>query len=127
MPVLKDGNVSKTSIGQTILLTAVIADLVTMILLAVFVGLHSTDGQNMWLLLLLFAAGVILYVIARWLRKLHFMEHLRRGSIQIDTRAVFALILILVGLSERIGAENILGAFFSRCTCFASISQSRNY
>ncbi len=113
VPVLKDGNVSKTSIGQTILLTAVIADLVTMILLAVFVGLHSTDGQNMWLLLLLFAAGVILYVIARWLRKLHFMEHLRRGSIQIDTRAVFALILILVGLSERIGAENILGAFLA--------------
>lgn len=113
VPVLKDGNVSKTSIGQTILLTAVIADLVTMVLLAVFVGLHSTSGQSMWLLLLLFAAGVILYIAARWFRKLHFIEHLRKGSIQIDTRAVFALILILVGLSERVGAESILGAFLA--------------
>ena len=41
------------------------------------------------------------------------MDNLKAGSVQIDTRAVFALILILVGLSESVGAENILGAFLA--------------
>ncbi|PAK74403.1 cation:proton antiporter domain-containing protein, partial [Micrococcus luteus] len=33
--------------------------------------------------------------------------------VQIGTRAVFTLILLLVGLSETVGAENILGAFLA--------------
>ena len=41
VPTLKENNLGKTAIGQIILLVAVIADLVTMILLAVFVGLNS--------------------------------------------------------------------------------------
>ncbi|WP_460292018.1 hypothetical protein, partial [Bacillus cereus] len=42
-----------------------IADLVTMILLAVFVGLNSESGQSMWLLLLLFGAGIVIYFVAK--------------------------------------------------------------
>jgi CPA2 family monovalent cation:H+ antiporter-2 len=36
-----------------------------------------------------------------------------KGTIQIGTRAVFALIIVLVALSETLGAENILGAFLA--------------
>lgn len=39
------------------------------------------------------------------------METLSTGTVQIGTRAVFTLIIVLVGLSETLGAENILGAF----------------
>ena len=46
VPTLKENNLGKTAIGQIILLVAVIADLVTMILLAVFVGLNSESGQK---------------------------------------------------------------------------------
>ncbi|MGI2750956.1 monovalent cation:proton antiporter family protein [Bacillus cytotoxicus] len=113
VPTLKENNLGKTAIGQIILLVAVIADLVTMILLAVFVGLNSESGQSMWLLLVLFGAGIVIYFVARRFQNIPYLESLKAGSVQIDTRAVFALILILVGLSESVGAENILGAFLA--------------
>ncbi len=113
VPTLKENNLGKTAIGQIILLVAVIADLVTMILLAVFVGLNSESGQSMWLLLILFGAGIVIYFIAKRFKNIPYLDSLKAGSVQIDTRAVFALILILVGLSESVGAENILGAFLA--------------
>ena len=45
VPTLKEGHLMQTAIGQIILLVAVIADLVTMILLAVFASIHE-DGGN---------------------------------------------------------------------------------
>ena len=36
-----------------------------------------------------------------------------KGTVQIGTRAVFTLIIVLVALSETFGAENILGAFLA--------------
>ena len=71
VPTLKENNLGKTAIGQIILLVAVIADLVTMILLAVFVGLNSESGQSMWLLLLLFGAGIVIYFIAKRFKTFH--------------------------------------------------------
>ena len=64
VPTLKEENLMKKTIGQIILLVAVIADLVTMILLAVFVSLNESGG-NTWLLLILFAAGILLYFVGK--------------------------------------------------------------
>ncbi|MBH0228809.1 monovalent cation:proton antiporter family protein [Halobacillus yeomjeoni] len=113
VPTLKDAQMMKTTIGQTILLIAVIADLVTMILLAVFVSLYGETEGNTWLLLLLFGVGVLLYFIGKQFRHQSFVETMAKGTIQIDTRAVFTLIIVLVALSETVGAENILGAFLA--------------
>lgn len=55
----------QTNIGQIILLVAVIADLVTMILLAVFSSIYGDGTGNMCILLLLFAAGILLYLFGR--------------------------------------------------------------
>jgi monovalent cation:H+ antiporter-2, CPA2 family len=113
LPTLKEANLTKTTIGQIILLIAVIADLVTMILLAVFVSLNDKGGGNTWLLLILFAAGVGLYFVGKRFKSRTFLETMSKGTIQIGTRAVFALIIILVAVSETVGAENILGAFLA--------------
>lgn len=113
VPTLKEANLMKTNIGQIILLIAVIADLVTMILLAVFVSMYDGGEGNTWLLLLLFAAGVILYVVGRRFKNNPLMSGLSTGTIQIGTRAVFTLIIVLVAVSETVGAENILGAFLA--------------
>ncbi|MGV3467348.1 MAG: monovalent cation:proton antiporter family protein [Heyndrickxia sp.] len=113
MPTLKEKNLMKTSIGQIILLITVIADLVTMVLLAVFVSFHDPAGGKTWLLLVLFLAGVILYFFGKVFRRLSFIEAISKGTFQIGTRAVFALIIVLVGISETVGAENILGAFLA--------------
>nr|WP_263328312.1 monovalent cation:proton antiporter family protein [Neobacillus sp. Marseille-Q6967] len=113
VPTLKEAHLMKTTIGQIILLVAVIADLVTMILLAIFVSFNDPGAGNTWLLLILFAAGVVLYFIGRRLQNLPILESMSKGTIQIGTRAVFTLIIVLVGLSETVGAENILGAFLA--------------
>ncbi|MFD1017880.1 monovalent cation:proton antiporter family protein [Thalassobacillus hwangdonensis] len=113
VPTLKDAQMMKSTIGQTILLIAVIADLVTMILLAVFVSFYGEGGGSTWLLLILFAAGVGIYFLGKHFRHQSFMETMAKGTIQIDTRAVFTLIILLVALSETVGAENILGAFLA--------------
>jgi CPA2 family monovalent cation:H+ antiporter-2 len=113
VPTLKDAQIMKTNIGQTILLVAVIADLVTMVLLAVFVSLYDESGGNTWLLLVLFGVGIIFYFIGKVFQHRSFLETMSKGTIQIGTRAVFTLIIILVAVSESIGAENILGAFLA--------------
>lgn len=113
VPALRDANVSKTKMGQTILLTAVIGDLTTMILLTVFASLYSKGNQNTWLILVLFAAGVVLYFFLKFLKNVPYLEKLAKGNVHIDTRAIFTLIIALVGLSETVGAENILGAFLA--------------
>ncbi|MGZ4160305.1 MAG: monovalent cation:proton antiporter family protein [Neobacillus sp.] len=113
VPTLKEAHLMKTVIGQIILLVAVIADLATMILLAVFASLYEAGHGNTWLLLLLFGAGVVLYFLAKRFKNRSFLEALSTGTTQIGMRAVFTLIIVLVGLSESVGAENILGAFLA--------------
>lgn len=113
VPTLKEAQIMKTNIGQTILIVAVIADLVTMVLLAVFVSMYSEGQGNTWLLLILFGAGILLYFLGKYFRNQSFLETMTKGTIQIDTRAVFTLIILLVAVSESIGAENILGAFLA--------------
>ena len=113
VPTLKEENLMKSTYGQIILIVAVIADLVTMILLAVFVSINDEGGGNTWLLLLLFAAGVLFYFIGRRFKNGKLIKSLSKGTTQIGTRAVFALIIFLVAISETVGAESILGAFLA--------------
>jgi CPA2 family monovalent cation:H+ antiporter-2 len=113
VPTLKEAHLMKTNIGQIILLVAVVADLVTMILMAIFVSIYDPGQGNTWLLLILFAAGVVLYFVGKVFKNRPLLESLSKGTVQIGTRAVFMLIIVLVGLSETVGAENILGAFLA--------------
>jgi monovalent cation:H+ antiporter-2, CPA2 family len=113
VPTLKEAHLMKSNIGQIILLVAVVADLVTMILLAIFVSIYDPGQGNTWLLLILFAAGVVLYFVGKRFKNRPLLESMSKGTVQIGTRAVFMLIIVLVGLSETVGAENILGAFLA--------------
>jgi monovalent cation:H+ antiporter-2, CPA2 family len=113
VPTLKEAHLMKSNIGQIILLVAVIADLATMILLAIFVSIYDPGQGNTWLLLILFAAGVVLYFVGKRFKNRPLLESMSKGTVQIGTRAVFMLIIVLVGLSETVGAENILGAFLA--------------
>lgn len=113
VPTLKEENLMKKPLGQIILLVAVIADLATMILLAVFVSFNDGGDGNTWLLLVLFAVGILLYFVGRRFKNGKLIKSLSTGTIQIGTRAIFTLIIFLVALSETVGAENILGAFLA--------------
>ena len=115
VPTLKEMNLMQTSIGQIILLVAVIADLATIILLTLYGTLHAEGDSPVWLIGILVVFTALFYVMGNRLKKLEFLHKLMAGTTQIGIRAVFALILLLVALAESVGAENILGAFLAGC------------
>lgn len=113
LPVLKERRLTETPLGQTILLVTVLSDLATMILLAVYIATFDDNSRQMLYLLLFFALVVGTYLVIRKLTKRKVFDVLRMGTVQIGTRAVFALILLFVVLSESLHIEMILGAFLA--------------
>ncbi|WP_273854213.1 cation:proton antiporter family protein [Guptibacillus spartinae] len=113
VPVLKEKDLLNTVLGQTVLLIAVISDFMTMILLAFYVMAKSENILNSLSLLLLFVIVFVSYRFIKKFFKVKVFDSLMSGTVQLGTRGVFALILLFVGLSETLGAENILGAFLA--------------
>ncbi|MDW4328114.1 monovalent cation:proton antiporter family protein [Staphylococcus saprophyticus] len=113
VPTLKEMNIMRTTIGQFILLVAVLADLVTMILLTAYGTLHASGNTSLWLIGSLVVFTIIFYLLGGIFKKAQFLQKLMDGTTQIGIRAVFALIILLVALAEGVGAENILGAFLA--------------
>lgn len=113
LPVLKEKRLTETPIGQTVLLVTVLSDLVTMILLAVYIALHDHNSKQMLYLLLFFVLVIVTYFLLRKAVNRKVFEVLRKGTVQIGTRAVFALILLFVVLSDTLQIEMILGAFLA--------------
>ncbi|MBO8781750.1 monovalent cation:proton antiporter family protein [Staphylococcus aureus] len=113
VPTLKEMNIMRTTIGQFILLVAVLADLVTMILLTVYGAINGQGGSTIWLIGILVVFTAISYILGVQFKRMSFLQKLMDGTTQIGIRAVFALIILLVSLAEGVGAENILGAFLA--------------
>ncbi|HCX9648094.1 TPA: monovalent cation:proton antiporter family protein, partial [Staphylococcus aureus] len=113
VPTLKEMNIMRTTIGQFILLVAVLADLVTMILLTVYGAINGQGGSTIWLIGILVVFTAISYILGVQFKRMSFLQKLMDGTTQIGIRAVFALIILLVALAEGVGAENILGAFLA--------------
>ncbi|MCM3498468.1 monovalent cation:proton antiporter family protein [Staphylococcus capitis] len=113
VPTLKEMNIMRTTIGQFILLVAVLADLVTMLLLTVYGAINGHGGSTIWLTGILIVFTIIFYILGGVFKRMSFLQKLMDGTTQIGIRAVFALIILLVALAEGVGAEYILGAFLA--------------
>ncbi len=116
VPVLKEKKMSSSNLGQTILLSALLADFLTMFLITVYIAIRST-GLSLDILLigLLFIPVLLLYQFGeRHLRRplvQRLIEELSDATSQIKVRGAFTLMVAFVVLAELIGAELILGAF----------------
>ncbi|MCG3401586.1 monovalent cation:proton antiporter family protein [Staphylococcus massiliensis] len=115
VPTLKEMNIMRTTIGQFMLLVAVLADLGTMLLLTVYGTLHAKGGGTLWLIGILVVFTILFYLLGGYFKRSPLLHKLMDGTTQIGIRAVFALIILLVALAEGVGAENILGAFLAGC------------
>jgi Kef-type K+ transport system membrane component KefB/Trk K+ transport system NAD-binding subunit len=116
VPTLKEKKIASSELGQTILLSALLADFLTMFLITVYISIRSTGlSLNILLIILLFIPVVLLYQLGqRHLRRpivRRFIEDLAGDTSQIKVRAAFALMIAFVVLAEFIRAELILGAF----------------
>lgn len=119
VPVLKEQGLSSGRYGQTLLISALIADFVTMLLITVLVAALS-QGLTLDILLigLLFVAFFLVYYFGeiffnqlKGMRRV--LEELSSATAQIKVRAAFTMMLIFVALAEMLGTEIILGAFLA--------------
>lgn len=116
MPVLKERGLTSKPYGQAMLVAAVIADFATMLLVSVYVILH-TQGLTLELLLILLLFGIfaMVYRVARLARRrlpgLQILQNLSEATAQIDVRGAFAIGLAFIALAQGLGVEMILGAF----------------
>jgi len=114
VPVLKEKKLLDHAYGQTLLLITILSDLVTMILLGIYISLQSGNTNSLWLLGLFFVLVFVVYRFAAKFMRSKFMSMISGGgTAQLGTRAIFALILMLVVASETLGVESILGAFLA--------------
>jgi len=119
VPVLKEQGLSNGRYGQTLLISALIADFVTMLLITVVVAALS-QGLTLDILLigLLFVAFFLVYYFGgiffnRLKSMRRVVKELSSATAQIKVRAAFTMMLIFVALAEMLGTEIILGAFLA--------------
>ncbi|NPA06407.1 MAG: hypothetical protein GXO54_03285 [Chloroflexi bacterium] len=116
MPILKENNLLGTRYGQTLLVTALIADFAAMFLITIRVAVLS-HGITLDILLigLLFVALFVLYRIGvsvlPGLRPL--LDELSQATTPLKLRLAFLILTAFVALSELLGVEVILGAFLA--------------
>ena len=119
VPILKEQGLTTKPFGQTLLMTALIADFVTMFLITIIAGLLSV-GMTLNLFLSLVLIGVFLGAM-RLGRMLKGNRNLQKflkqktftGANQVAVRGSIVMMLAFVALSETLGTEVILGAFLA--------------
>ena len=116
VPVLKERDLVGHTFGQALLVSAVIADFATMLLVSIYVLLRTRGlSAEVLLFLLLFGAFATAYRITRAARRrfpiVNMMEGLAQATTQINVRIAFAIGLIFIALAQALGVEMILGAF----------------
>lgn len=108
---LKEKEILSRPMGQTILLTAVLGEVVPMFALTIYVSVNGNNGGRIWLIVLLFIAAIIL--LRRFKQPYIWFNKVTKATTQLDVRLAFFLIFALVTIAETVGAENILGAFLA--------------
>lgn len=119
VPVLKEKRIISHQYGQSILISSLFADFVTMILITVYASICGRGGLSYDILLifiLFLAFAIFVRVGLRQARNGEIqmkMAELEKNSPQIWVRGALALMLGFVVLAEFVGAELILGAFLA--------------
>ncbi|HJH27897.1 MAG TPA: hypothetical protein C5S37_14310 [Methanophagales archaeon] len=118
LPTIKEQGMLKSELGQTIIISAFVADFTTMLLLTVHTLYHEKGiTWEMLLIALIFMLFFAVYYAGKlviW----HYPERLSKWfksdhPSEIGVRASFALLLVFVVLAEVVGVEAILGAFLA--------------
>jgi Kef-type K+ transport system membrane component KefB len=108
---LKESELLSKPIGQTILLTAVLGEVVPLLALTIYASINGGHAGRIWLIIIIFVVAIIL--LRRFKVVYRFFANIDKSTTQLDIRLAFFLIFVLVTVAERVGAENILGAFLA--------------
>jgi Kef-type K+ transport system membrane component KefB len=111
VPILEEADVLHSEFGQVLLLSALLADLCTMLLISLFISAR-TSGQTTDFLLALtvIPLAVIVFVIVAWSRKSPYIRSFA-GDLQNRMRAIVALVAAFCAVADFTGSEPIIGSF----------------
>lgn len=132
MPVLKNRGDTKSLFGQTVIMAAAVADIMSIILFIVTAYILRNGLQpELLLIILLFALFYVFYKIGKRLSGKSFVKKIRfklsHSASQIQMRATILLILIFIVLAQFIGAEvMLLGAFLAGLLLSVFIQKDRS-
>lgn len=108
---LKEKDILNRPIGQTVLLTAVLGEVIPLLLLTIYASINGGNAEQLWLIILLFLAAILL--LRRFKQPYVWFAKITKATTQLDIRLAFFLIFALVTVAQTVGAENILGAFLA--------------
>ena len=118
MPILKERRLMSSGYGQTLLITSLISDFSTLLLLSLTIAIFSR-GLSLDIILFLALLGAFMTAarISRWVSSNKLLARisgeLAHATAQIRVRGAFALMVIWAVLAEALGVEVILGAFLA--------------
>lgn len=108
---LKENELLSKVFGQTVLLIAVLGEVVPMLGLTFYASVFGSSSKSLWLLLLIIVAAI--FLLHRFKFFFNFFEQINKSTTQLDIRLAFFLIVAMVTVASSVGAENILGAFIA--------------
>lgn len=118
MPVLKEQGFTGGSYGQTIIVSAMIADFSTILLISAY-SIFYRQGLSIDLILVLALIGafLVVYYITTYFKSFRSVDQLFRrlssATAQLGLKGAFALAILFMALAQGLGIEYILGAFLA--------------
>jgi trk system potassium uptake protein TrkA len=114
VPLLKERDLSETDFGQTLLIFSLICEFLCLIAITlVSSGMSEGLSYKSFLFMVVIAASVPLYMIAKRARRRYLHSEESFSGLHMEVRASFAVILILVAISQAVGAEIAFGSFIA--------------
>ncbi|KGN01153.1 sodium:proton antiporter [Clostridium novyi A str. 4570] len=114
VPFLKEKNLLNTEYGQTLLIYTLICEFICLLALPIISStINSGLTYKNFLFIILFIVAFLIFKIIQKFSHILDLSTATFRNLHIGVRAAFALILLLVTLSNKIGAEIILGSFLA--------------
>ncbi len=116
MPTLKEADLLQKPFGQLLLLSAFMADFLTVFSSSFILGKNTWQTGGLAISGILFAA-VMIFWMGKWLlKRLQLTQPIIRRS-ELGVRGAFAIMAIFGFLATWLGAEIMLGGFVGGVTC----------
>jgi Kef-type K+ transport system membrane component KefB len=118
VPVLKDARQAESTVGQTAIVAATVADFSAILLLSLFFSASGGSAGSRVVLIVAFAVLVVVtaFVVSRAGRSMRLgnvLVRLQDTTAEIRVRFAVVLLIAFTALAEKFGLESILGAFLA--------------
>ncbi|MFX4302925.1 cation:proton antiporter [Alicyclobacillus tolerans] len=111
LPILEESELIHTDFGQSILMSALLSDFLTMVILSLYLGRLSGDGAFSTLMTLaILPMTLVMYLILRVIQRLPYIRKYA-GDAKNRLRAILAILALLCIIATATGAEPILASF----------------